>query len=334
MLVYFSGQTPPLNVTDETVAPLFFDATQPSVQSYYRQNSYGRMNVEGEVRDWLLVPIAPTCEIKELIETSLFILDRRDSGVQFSDYQHFLVIAPYPQIGCAAGMSMVGPRTFATPDGPVTASGSVVRADHIDLYTLIHEFGHGLGLHHAGLLNCDLGVTNAAVCPAWEYGDHFDVMGGAFETMGGELNAPHREMMGWIDGQAMRTVTSNGMYIIAPIASTGPGTKALKIWRGDGTYLYIEYRQAIGFDQHLDDAHAYLGALLHLSGPDGKTFLVDPTPPAYVRMNSLEVGQTFFDVASGTRVETIAQTPNALQVRITIPHKVQQMPVRPRPIDG
>lgn len=327
MLAYFAGQTPPTAIDATSVQTLMFGNLSPSVSGYYRENSYGRFQLDGEVHGWYQLPIGSTCVIKDLILAAVNTLRVSDANVHFLDYQHFMVIAPYTNVACGDGTSLLGASPFLTPDGTVIGSRAVIRAGSATLYSLAHELGHGLGLHHAGLLNCDLAVTAAAQCPVWEYGDHFDLMGGAYETMGGHFDALHKERLGWLDGAGIVTVTGSGTYTLQPLETSSTGVKALNISRGDGSALSVEYRQPLGYDRDLDDPAVFSGALLHISGDGGKTLLVDPTPPAYVRENVLRPGASFTDVQSGVRLTTVEATPERLIIRADFPRTAKPLPI-------
>lgn len=327
MLAYFTGQTPPTGIDATSVRTLMFGGSSPSVSGYYRENSYGRFQLDGEVHGWYRLPIDSTCVIKDLILAAVNGLRANDANVRFLDYQHFIVIAPYTNAACGDGTSLLGASPFLTPDGTVIGSRAVIRAGAATLYSLAHELGHGLGLHHAGLLNCDLAVTAAAQCPVWEYGDHFDLMGGAYETMGGHFDALHKERLGWLDGADIATITGSGTYRLQPLETSSIGVKALNISRGDGTVLSVEYRQPIGYDRDLDDPAVFSGALLHVSGDGGKTFLVDPTPPAYVRENVLRPGASFIDAQSGVRLTTTDATSEKLTIKVDFPRTAKPLPI-------
>ncbi len=327
MLAYFAGQTPPAGIDATSVRTLMFGSSAPSVSGYYRENSYGRFQLDGDVHGWYQLPIDSTCAIRDLILAAVNALATSGADVHFLEYQHFIVIAPYTNVACGDGASLIGAAPFLTPDGTVTASRAVIRAGAATLYSLAHEVGHGLGLHHAGLLNCDLAVTTMTQCSVWEYGDHFDLMGGAYETMGGHFDALHKQQLGWLDGMSALTVSGPGVYDLAPLETSSFGVKVLNISRGDGTVLSVEYRQPIGYDRDLDDRAVFSGALLHISGDGGKTFLVDPTPPAYVRENVLRPGVSFIDAQSGVRLTTVDATPEKLTVRVNFPRTAKPLPI-------
>lgn len=327
MLAYFAGQTPPTAIDASSVQALMFGGATPSVSGYYRENSYGRFQLDGDVHGWYELPVASTCVIKDLTLAAINALHANDAGVRFLDYRHFIVIAPYTNASCGDGSSLIGVSPFLTPDGTVTGSRAVIRAGAATLYSLAHELGHGLGLHHAGLLNCDLAVTTATQCPVWEYGDHFDLMGGAYETMGGHFDALHKERLGWLNGEDVMTITTPGTYTLRPLETAAEGVKALNLSRGDGSMLSIEYRQPLGYDHDLDDPAVFSGALMHISGDHGKTFLVDPTPPAYVRENVLRPGASFTDVQSGVRLTTVAATSEKLTIKADFPRTAKPLPI-------
>ena len=69
----------------------------------------------------------------------------------------------------------------------------VFRCDFAD--TFAHELGHNLGMQHAAT-------------PGASYGDISDIMGGGGRPLR-QINAPHKEQMGWIPSQEVMTVTNS-----------------------------------------------------------------------------------------------------------------------------
>jgi hypothetical protein len=114
-----------------------------------------------------------------------------------------------------------------------------------------HEIGHNLapGLGHANLLSCsgpapyDLVYTG---CTSQEYLDPFDAMG--WSELRGHMSGFNRERVGFFSPGNVHEVTENGQYWLAPIERPGAGVRALKIRRSPLEWIYLEYRQPIGYD--------------------------------------------------------------------------------------
>src|SRR6185437_14842465 len=125
-----------------------------------------------------------------------------------------------------------------------------------------HELGHALGLYHSHSLDCGNVELASSGCTATEYGDVFDIMGGAGSTTP-HYNAFQKEQLGWLNAGVSPPVTTlsgqtgSATYTIAPlelVRNTIP--RALKIPRpaacgSTADYLYVESRQAVGFDGFL-----------------------------------------------------------------------------------
>lgn len=114
-----------------------------------------------------------------------------------------------------------------------------------------HEIGHNLepGLGHANLLQCsgpppyDLVYSG---CTSQEYLDPFDAMG--WSELRGHMSGFNRERVGFFSASNVREITESGQYWVAPIERPGAGVRALKIRRSAFEWIYLEYRQPIGYD--------------------------------------------------------------------------------------
>ncbi len=324
---YFNGQSQPTQPIDQT-QQIFFGRS-PSANDYFHEVSYGRFGIAGQVTPWLPLAIASTCDTQTLTDAALRATATWQPTFPFLNYHYFVVVAPYDTSGCPDGQAYIGPKLFATPAGPIRAGRAVLQAEHLNLYTVIHELGHAFGLHHAGLLNCDVSVQTRSTCPTWEYGDHFDSMGGAYQTMGGHYDALHKRRLNWLPDGYSQTITQSTVVSIQPLAARTDGVHAIFLQTPNTPDLSIEYRQPIGYDHDLDDPAVFQGALLHSDSDDGRTFLIDPTPPAYSRLNSLLTGERLVDLESGIQIETLSRLPNALTVRILFPRQATPVPIIP-----
>jgi hypothetical protein len=202
--------------------------------------------------------------------------------------------------------------------------------------TLIHEFGHTIGLSHSGFLSCREGQMDRLLspdvpaCQCVGYGSNFDIMG----VGSGYPNLVQLEHMGWVqdmDGPRSdlalfgyyQIVTSDGTFSIKPLRGfDGVGyehLKGIKIPRGDGSNFYIEYRRRAGFDAYIPENMNLDGALILLEKPNtihrngnlvdviGGTSRSDPV---------LELNETFTDLISGASITVQAVEDDRLELKV------------------
>lgn len=100
--------------------------------------------------------------------------------------------------------------------------------------TIIHEFGHNLGLMHA-------------TTPDDDRGDKSDRMGAKSGFM--EFNAPNRIYLRWLRDEAAQLVQSSGDYKLTPLEYSNVSNiapKVIKIPISDSNCLYLSLRDRIG----------------------------------------------------------------------------------------
>ncbi|WP_277444354.1 Ig-like domain-containing protein [Vibrio parahaemolyticus] len=217
------------------------------VNDFYQENSYGKTWLSGQVVGWYTLSVSnQVCDYPS-VQAEADKMARAD-GVVLEDYQRIIYIMT--QSGCAGGGSATTGKTFpsrAYIDGTLSAR------------VIAHEFGHNLGLSHAKALDCgDASVSSN--CSVIEYGDSYDVMG---TPDMGYINTYYKERMGWLndaESPNILTATQDGLYEIAEYETQDITQNiALKIPRGVNPntglkeWFYVEYRQAMGYDQFLDD---------------------------------------------------------------------------------
>ncbi|HCH3990438.1 TPA: cadherin-like domain-containing protein [Vibrio parahaemolyticus] len=243
MLLNFKENPNDQPITSEEAHALVFG----EVNDFYQENSYGKTWLNGQVAGWYTLPVSnQVCDYPS-VQAEADKMARAD-GVVLEDYQRIIYIMT--QSGCAGGGSATTGKTFpsrAYIDGTLSAR------------VIAHEFGHNLGLSHAKALDCgDASVSNN--CSAIEYGDSYDVMG---TPDMGYINTYYKERMGWLnDAESPNILTAiqDGLYEIAEYETQDITQNiALKIPRGVNPntglkeWFYVEYRQAMGYDQFLDD---------------------------------------------------------------------------------
>jgi hypothetical protein len=165
-----------------------------------------------------------------------------------------------------------------------------------------------------------------------EYGDTVDVMG----ATSGHFNAYQKERLGWLNAgvsppiTTVATTTPGTVTLsIAPMENARDGVpRALKIPRGTSCtatneYLYIESRQAKGFDSFLStNANVQTGVLVHriTNGAADSSYLLDMTPATTSWSDpALVAGLSFTDPASGITITPLAVGAAGAQVSVTVP---------------
>jgi hypothetical protein len=158
---------------------------------------------------------------------------------------------------------------------------------------------------HSHLLKCRDKV-NTGVCTVMEYGDTADIMGTGDTA---HFNAFQKDRLGWLNHNVsppIINVTQSGTYNISPYETIDSLPKALKIAKTNSVnkgieYYYLEFRQGIGFDEHLGkctNCDFTNGILLHQGNVDesASSNLLDMTPgDDSSKLVTLLPGQSFMD---------------------------------------
>ena len=267
---------------------MFTDAADQSIDDLYQETSHGEIWLTGQV----LGPYNinhPSTECNYTAWGNAADDAARASGIEPNNYTRKVYVLP--QNGCGyAGLGSVGGNP---------SSAWIFTCNIADVYG--HEIGHNLGMHHAST-------------PTSEYGDNTDIMGIGQNRLR-QINAPHKEQMGWLPGIKVQEVNEPGYYDIAPLeldAASALAPQALKIFKPDtNEYFYISYRRGIGFDANLS-ASLYLDRIsVHRYAGDGsstKTYLL-----------ALPVdGESFTDTANGITVTQVSNNTDYATVEISL----------------
>jgi hypothetical protein len=282
------ADTPVACSLDEIDRLMFSDPDEQSVSDLYRESSFEQLMLDGQVVGPYRLDVTPGDSCDPVAWADLADQAAVANGVDITGYQRKLYVLPATPACSQVGLGQMG---------GIPSRAWTFRCDQASTYA--HPLGHNLGLGHAS-------------SPTREYGDPTDVMG---DFSGGlrQVNAVHKEQLGWLPPEQITAVTQGGEYRLAPIETdpaeaTAP--QALRIGKGAQEFYQLSYREPMGFDDKLDAA--YLGRLtLHHYRGRGKgttTYL----------LRSLANGETFTDPTQGISITQTTQNGNEMQARIDL----------------
>jgi M6 family metalloprotease-like protein len=285
------------------------NAVIPEIHNYYSEVTNGKITFTGEALGPYILPLSlSTCNSQNLV-TEAF--KAADVNVNLTNYTRYLIVTP----GCINSYGLSSNLSnFNSNDGLISMKGGIIRG--MGTKIAIHELGHSFGLAHATSLSCaDGSVFKIEGCEVVAYGDPSEPMGSGL----GHFTAVNKYKAGWLTDNNIPEVTAPGRYTIEPLAATSNGIKSVKIRMSNRGYLFIEFRQPIGYDTTLSSA-LFQGAFIHALTPDA----VAPMHLSFPSVNTsslgrsptLQVGASYTESISGIKISVIGMTGSALTVDV------------------
>ena len=223
-------------------------AGQKGLYDYFYAQSYGKLRINATVRGWYTMPYTKATEapksrwdkINDCVATAAA------NGYSVPAGNRIAVITNSQQdSGSAGGRVLLDPGAW-------------------NIRFAAHEMGHGYGLDHS--YSNDLTYQNASWSQPGEYDDMWDEMSaqhvysvnaGTFGETGTGLNAYHRDKLGWLPMNRVRSFGSGGetagTVTLAPVQKPSvSGTLLLRVPFNPGdlfNYYTVEYQRKVGWSR-------------------------------------------------------------------------------------
>ncbi len=270
--------------SNDAMNTIIFDKNEAkSLVNWVQKTSHGKFSVSGDLtRVHIDVDgSGASCEYNKWADMADAALKAK--GINPDDWQHQQYVLPRSSQCSFGGVAYLG------------ANRSWVRQCYAKTFS--HELGHNFGMGHA---NHDAYGA---------YGDYTDTMGRYFF----ELNAPHREQMGWTPNEKIITANGDMTVRIAPLNVLPSDTELpqiIKVKRPQADdYAYISFRDNSGsWDSSLGSDYYNRLSVHH--------FKVNSRDPHTYLMETVGEGESYTIVDGNISVKNVAVTEDYIEVQI------------------
>jgi M6 family metalloprotease-like protein/uncharacterized repeat protein (TIGR01451 family) len=339
LMLNFASSQIPSSINAGYLNNMLFGAGGHSMKGYWNEASFGQVSASGDV--FGPFNLGADFAAGQYDQVRDAAINAAASSVTFQNYNHVLLVLP-PGYPTGGGLGTIGCESLSYDSAGFFQAGIVwLRSDFllpndVGVCATSHENGHNLGLEHASSESygsVPLGPLNAVPVHD-EYGDRFSVMGQCFTynftTLLGHYAAQHKIALGWMASSNYQTVTSAGSFTLQPIENATTGLQALRVQRGAGNnlWLWLEYRQPIGYDATFGNSgfsnQPYSGAIIHYDDPSNTSYLgytrllnfSAATRPTDFIQPALTAGSTWSDPYSSLNITVNSASASGLNVSI------------------
>jgi hypothetical protein len=288
-----------VNITNDMATDRLFGTTNPkSMKSYYKEDSFGLQDLDGQVFGPFKYQPATPCDSSGAART----LRPKITGT----FDQYLWYFGSRQQCDWAGLASLGTSDRPQRDSWYNASSGCV--------VLAQEPGHNFGMVHSSSLACTQGgakvplaLPGSGTCSHSEYGNSFDPMGSGCFHMDGFQKA----YQDWLTGCNVVKVTTSGTFTIFPLEQACNGVQLLQIPFGAArTFMltngpaasisnyYLELRAPVGLDAALTPRVFVTvgGNIAEARGRGGRNWLLDMNPDTQTKGDAaLPVGRRYVD---------------------------------------
>jgi len=313
------------------------------LSAYYREISYGKLTIQGEVYGWFKLPYPkahygrdckgindPNCsgvnQSWHIVEDAVPLVEKK---VDFRRFDYFVFI----HSGVGQETSRISDDIWSVTYLDASIETSSIALTRFNIVPELEsppsvpngvwcvEFAHNLGI--PDLYNTANGPNNAKpILGPWELMDKGSWNGDPPGSLPAHMTAWPKIQLGFINGTELISVNSEGTFTftIDPTEIASNNVHAIKIPiddRGNSTQYYlVEARRQTGFDSALP-AEGVLITYVNNSATIGIVRVVNSDPSVVSLEDAVwKVHQTYSDTVNGVSITIVGEIGRAYQVRV------------------
>lgn len=330
-----------LPLTQEQVrSAIFLD--QDSLRGYLERVSYGKQtvegvnNIDGDIYGWVTVPFSKNNGCGDYYDwgntANNLAAPLGFNASQYTNIMYIFPSVPNCSWGGLANVGVLGSQNLYRSWIPVSVN-------NIDKTVIAHEFGHNLGLWHAGSADClnqsgthiSLNFQAGQTCMINSYGDQFDAMGASTVSGFNDWSGFSKERLGYISGSNV-VISGNGIYNLYSTQTSSANIQVIRIplavdVNGNVVEYYnLEYRTSSQFQGQFVQSN---GVQIRITQNPfdtlaQRTYLVDTSPGSRTGSFAedhkdafLQSGGSFIDTKAGISINVTAMNNQYATVQIS-----------------